>query len=121
MAMQKPIEFPSGVVAEYHRILRANADFVSHPGKTLVTVEIGCYLNKEARDAGKQPVMTEMRTVLIEGQEPTREAVYGWLSQPVRKLQIMTPMPREGGIIENVLIEVEDPTSITGFNGADLV
>jgi len=120
MAMQKPIEFPSGVVAEYHRILRANADFVSHPGKTLVTVEIGCYLNKEARDAGKQPVMTEMRTVLIEGQEPTREAVYGWLSQPVRKLQIMTPMPREGGIIESVPIEVDDPTSITGFNDAEL-
>ena len=118
MAMQKPIEFPSGVVAEYHRILRANADFVSHPGKTLVTVEVGCYLNREARDAGRPPVMTEIRTALIEGTEPSREAVYGWLSQPVRKVQSMTPMPREGGIIESVPVEIEDPTSITGFNGA---
>jgi hypothetical protein len=118
--MHKPIEFPSGVVADYHRILRANADFVSHPGKTLVTVEIGCYLNREARDAGRPPVMTEIRTALIEGQEPSREAVYGWLSQPVRKVHSVTPVPRGEGIVENVPIEVEDPTSRTGFNGAEL-
>lgn len=121
MAMQKAIELSSGVVVNYHCILRVNNDYVSNPGKTLVTAEIGCYLDKESYDSGKLPVMTEIRTAIFDGHNISCEAIYQWLSQPIRKMWSMTPKSRDDGTIESVPIEIDDRTSITGFNGATLI
>lgn len=52
MALEKPVEQPSGTVAAYHRILRGIVDFTT--GKT--TVEFASYVDKAARDADKQPI-----------------------------------------------------------------
>ncbi|MFN9029637.1 MAG: hypothetical protein ACK54C_02105 [Betaproteobacteria bacterium] len=122
MAMQKDIEFPSGVVATYHRILRASADFVSRPGYTILYVEVGCYLSKEAREAGKAPVTTEQRTIALQGNEPSRDTLYSVLSQPVRKKTINVPVGADPTTPQPITeaVEVDDPESITGFNGATL-
>lgn len=81
IGLEKPLE--SGVVANYHRILRvANVDYRKSPPTALV--EVGSYLDQTTRDDGKTPVM--VYTFEIEGEALNtttnlREAVYTLLSQ----------------------------------------
>jgi hypothetical protein len=123
MAMQKDIEFPSGVVATYHRVMRANADFTAREGKTLLSVEVGCYLNEAARRNGKLPVMTEHVSIEINGGEPSREAVYAILSRPLRMVtqQVQTGYDSKTGQPTYEQIEVPDPATFTKFNDAQPV
>lgn len=122
MAMKKDIEFPSGVVATYHRIVRANVDYMSVPGKAVLHVEVGCYLNEQARREGKQPIMFETVRMDIEGGEPTREAVYNILSQPSRMVTAKQHVgfdPQTGQPIYRD-VEMPDPATFIKFNDAEL-
>lgn len=122
MAMKKDIEFPSGVVATYHRIVRANVDYMTLPGKAVLHVEVGCYLNEQARRDGKQPIMFETVRMDIEGGEPTREAVYSILSQPSRMItaQQHTGYDPQTGQPRYQEVVMPDPATFTKFNDAEL-
>lgn len=72
MALEKTIEQSTGVSATYHRILRGIADFTT--GNTVL--EIGSYLNAEARQAGRDPIMQWSTTVY--GMPGFSEDPRGW-------------------------------------------
>jgi|ETNvirnome_2_130_1030620.scaffolds.fasta_scaffold04011_4 hypothetical protein len=52
MALQKSIEYPSGVKAAYHRLVYMELDLENRVGR----LGFLSYLSKAARDAGKTPV-----------------------------------------------------------------
>lgn len=52
MALKKPIELPSGVVAEYWRIVEFHHNV--RDGSTRVLLQL--YLNEDARRSGKEPM-----------------------------------------------------------------
>lgn len=118
MALKKDIELPSGVVVRYHRILRVEYDVLGDR-KSQVRLVIGSYLDKAAREAGKAPVLTEVRNVTVENGEPTRALLYTALAAPVRKKTVTGPGKRnEDGSVDTVETQIDDPDSLTGFNGA---
>ncbi len=59
MAMQIEKTLESGVKLEYHRVTRVRIDYP----KNEADVEVSSYINKAARDDGKQPVMRFMHTI----------------------------------------------------------
>lgn len=125
MAMSKPKEHPSGVTAQYHRIVSISANFNPPPGYVqsgfdcVAQVEIASYLDADARAAGKSPVDKIYKNVGIQG-EPTREAVYRFLSRPVEYAQIDVPGMvdgKPGSVPQSIAVS----DSITGFNEAEPV
>ena len=57
MAVVKGIETLYGVSFSYHKI--SDVHIIIKDGDTQLRITVDSYLNKEARDAGKQPVKTE--------------------------------------------------------------
>lgn len=52
MALELNKEFPSGVTADYWKVINLSVNFSS----MCATVEVGLYVNAAARSAGKSPV-----------------------------------------------------------------
>jgi len=69
MALGLPKDLACGVTAAYHRILSLSVQYNlagMNEGTTgpVVTLEIGEYVSKEARDSGAVPVRTEVRSFM---------------------------------------------------------
>lgn len=82
MALQKTVETPFGVNADYWRIGMIQTHFVA---KTIVVSMFG-YIDKEARDNGKDCISSlqiglEFKDTAV---EVTRDMIYGMMKQDER-------------------------------------
>lgn len=88
MAMHLDKELPCGITASYHRILAVSINLNTPAGPEItgpvVSVEVGEYLSKEARDKGLAPIRTEVRTLVMgEEMKAILAPVYARLSEPM--------------------------------------
>ena len=131
MALQLPKEHPSGVVAAYHRILRCSIDFApqaANEGVTgpLVTVEIGEYLDEVSRRAGKLPVRTEVKTLVLsdlQGKD-LRDVIYAELAKPVEYVHVPVPehLKDDPVILSNPYFSAKIPVRpALGYEGSEFV
>lgn len=74
MALQISKETPLGIPAEYWRIISARIDF----GANTMAVSVAGYINKQARDDGKAPIIQEQINFVAEEFVPDqpRQGVY---------------------------------------------
>lgn len=66
MALRKPVELESGVVADYWRIIEIHHNF--RDGATRVLLQL--YLSHDARGAGKQPLPVYEQVVFTKDDNP---------------------------------------------------
>lgn len=78
MALIKPVKTPHGVLAKYHKLLRAEIDAVA----ATMTLTVAIYADSEARDTGGLVLWHEYLTVPFEDltQDP-RAALYALLAE----------------------------------------
>jgi hypothetical protein len=100
MALILTKTLPSHIEATYHRILALSIQYAPqgvNPGVTgpLVTVEIGEYLNKAARDAGAEPARREVRTFVAGGDiKAFMGPIYRLLSAPMEYEEVPSEDPQ---------------------------
>jgi hypothetical protein len=131
MALLLPKETASGVVASYHRILRCSIDFApanANPGVTgpIVTAEIGEYLDEDSRRAGKYPVRTEVKTLVLDSlaDKDIRDLLYAELSKPVEYVQVPIPehLKDDPATITNPYFQSRIPKRpALGYEGAESI
>jgi hypothetical protein len=75
MALQKSIMSPSGVEAQYHKIMIMSLDRRNEQ----LEVSVACFVSKEARDAHKSPLLVVSKKIdaqSLDHDQPLMQQIY---------------------------------------------